>query len=287
MIDLSLKIILALITLGLGFSINLKQISTVFSKPKPLILGLFTQMVLLPLLALCICILSPLSIPLKIGIIIISLCPGGTTSNLLSYLFKANLSLSISLTTINGIITLVSIPLLTKLAIAFFTDDTFPIVFPIYDTVVDLILIIILPVIGGVVLNYFYNQFVSKIERTLTYLLPISLALVFGIKLFAGQENGGLGIKQEDFIALFPYLMLLNLLAITGSFLIAHFTLNKNSNNSLTIAIETGLQNTALALIIAQNTGNILIQQPAAIYAGFSFFSTLIITYVIKKAFTK
>ena len=118
MIDVLLKITLSLITLGIGFSVSKDDLIEIFKKPRALAVGLFTQMIFLPLVAIGICLIfSNLSIPLKIGIVIIALCPGGTTANLLSYLFKANVSLSISLTSINGLLTLITIPLFTKLAI--------------------------------------------------------------------------------------------------------------------------------------------------------------------------
>ena len=105
-----LPVTLGLIMINLGLSLHLEDFRLIFSEPKALIAGLFCQMILLPAIAFTVAALSNLPDPIKIGIVLISICPGGATSNLITYLLKGNVALSISLTSINSILILFTIP---------------------------------------------------------------------------------------------------------------------------------------------------------------------------------
>lgn len=281
-VDGLLKFTLAFITLSLGCGVSKLEIRRLFAQPKELILGLATQMVLLPLIAIIICFIAPIDPILKLGILIISFCPGGTTANLLSYLFGANVGLSVSLTATNGILCLITIPLFTELGILYFQNQELSIVIPYLDIVRDLILVILIPGTVGVFLNGLFPSGVKAVQTKLKYVLPALLVLIFGIKFFAQPSQGGLNISVQDISQVILPLISLNLLSILGAFFTSHYIL-KNSKNSLTIAIETGLQNTALALLITASSGNIALQKPAVIYAAFSFFSTAIFIFLLKK----
>ena len=103
---------LAAIMFGLGLSLTRADFRNLFAQPKTLILGLIGQMMLLPLIAWLLISLSDLSLEYKMGIMILSICPGGITSNLVSYFMRANVALSVSLTVLNAAISVFSIPLL-------------------------------------------------------------------------------------------------------------------------------------------------------------------------------
>jgi len=256
----------------------------VFEHPKALTLGLMMQMIGLPIIAALIAWAFPLSVYFKMGIFLIALCPGGTTSNLLSYLFRANVALSISLTALNGTLCLISIPLLIELGFHLFQINTAQgaetISFSTAQTFVDLLIIIIIPGFLGVVMNSKFPTIAKGVQQYLKWILPLSLFFIFGIKFFALPENGGLVLTRADISTLILPLLVLNILSTLISFLVCRWR-GIRFYNCLTVAIEVGLQNTGLALFLAAGTGVLGIQKPALIYAGFSFFSTLTIIALI------
>src|SRR5512140_228698 len=118
--DLLLSLILALIMLGVGLSLTPGSFRNLFLFPKPLLIGLASQIIILPLIAFIISYFSNMSLPLKVGLIILAACPGGTTSGVLTYFFKGNVALSITFTSINSILTLFTIPFIVNLSLLHF-----------------------------------------------------------------------------------------------------------------------------------------------------------------------
>jgi len=283
-INLLLKATLCLITFSLGFSVSKNDFAEVFEHPKALSLGLIMQMIGLPIVAAIIAWIFPLSTNFRIGILLIALCPGGTTANLLSYLFRANVALSISLTAINGTLCLISIPLLIELGFNLFQINTANgsevLAFSVSQTFIDLLIIIIIPGFFGVLLNSKFPVIAKRMQQYLKWVLPAALFFIFGIKFFALPENGGIALTRTDLLTLILPLLVFNLFGTLLSFKICRWS-GIRFYNCLTIAIEVGLQNTGLALFLGAKTGVVDIQKPALIYAGFSFFSTLIIVALL------
>lgn len=281
-VNLLLKITLFLITLGLGFSIGKNGILDLMKASKPVWVGLISQMLLLPILAFAICLFLPIPNMFKLGILIISFCPGGSTTNLLSFLFKANVSLSVTLSIANGFLCLLSIPLFMNLSAAYFSTQAFEFVVPYNEIVINLLLLLLLPAVLGIILNGFFAKIVNKATAILKIVLPALLAIVFGVKIFASSDSGGILLSSEDLLQILPPLLALNL----SSILLGYFgssAIKLSQKNALTIGIETGLQNTALALLIAVSLNDVAFQKPAVVYAAFSFFSTALIVWGIKK----
>ena len=136
----------------------------------------------------------------------------------------------------------------------------------------------------GVFLNGVFPSIVKQVQTKLKYILPGLLVLIFAIKFFAKPSQGGLSISIDDIRQVIIPLVVLNVLSILTAFVISFYLL-KNRKNSLTISIETGLQNTALALLITASSGNVVLQKPAVIYAAFSFFSTALVILLLQKKY--
>lgn len=122
-INFLLNIVLSLIMFGLGLSLKKEDFQQLFDQPKSLAIGLFAQMVILPFVAAFIVMQSPLPPEMQVGIMILSLCPGGITSNLVSYFVKGNVALAVSLTVSNAFLSLISIPLVVNLCLRYFMND--------------------------------------------------------------------------------------------------------------------------------------------------------------------
>lgn len=274
-IDILISIVLGLIMFGIGSSLRFKNFTTMFREKKPFMNGLTLQMVFLPLFAILIATFSDLSPELKVGFFIVSICPGGTTSNFISYIVNADVALSIALTCINSILILITIPLLTDFAIENFIGKNTIAGISIIHTFFQVLFILLIPAILGVVFNETLHPVSKKIQKPLKFINTILLGLVFGIKFFADSGAGGSGISQTDIINLLPYCLLLHFGSMIFSYIMSR-KLSINKIKSTTIGIEVGLQNTALALLVTGTLiGNNEMTKPALVFAIFSFFTTL------------
>ncbi len=281
-IDILISASLALIMFGIGASLKPKDFRNVFLYPKALVLGLVLQMLFLPLFAWVITLCIDLNPFLKAGLFIIALCPGGTTSNFISYIVNAEVALSISLTTINSILILFTIPFFTTVGLSYYLGDAQAVALPVGETVLQVFSITLLPAILGVIFNSFFPETSMRFQKPLKYINMLLLGLVFSIKIFAGEAQGGSGITMQEIFAILPAALVLNI----GSILISYFLskmIGLLNRQAVTIGIEVGLQNTTLALLV---TGTLLanneMTKPALVFSIFTFFSTFAFAWLAK-----
>ncbi len=274
-IDILISTMLALIMFGIGASLQLKDFNNVFFYPKALTTGLSLQMIFLPIFFFAVAWFAPISPALKVGLFVLSLCPGGTTSNFISYLVSAEVALSISLTIINSVLILFTIPALTSLGLSYFMGTEQQIQLPVLQTITQIFLLTLLPALVGLGFNQSFPMLSERIKKPLKYINISLLGLVFGIKFFAGESQGGSGISVDDIFIILPYALLTHL----GSMIFSYYfskNLKIDNRNATTIGIEVGLQNTALALLVTGTLiGNNEMTRPALVFAIFSFFTTL------------
>ncbi len=286
-IDFLIDLILAFITMSLGLNLSKADFSHIFSNPKALSIGLIAQMVLMPLCTLVMMMMSDLSPAIQVGFIIISLCPGGVTSNLVSYLLRGNVALSISLTVVNGILCMFTLPVLVNMALNYFFHQTTDLDLPVLNTILHIALVTVLPAAIGIFFRNKLPQIADTLRPLLKYLLPVLLLTIFFIKIFAPIEKGGIELGPSEIIELGIYALILNFCGMLLGFMISSL-FKINLQNKVTIIVEVGLHNTALALLVA---GNILknaeMQKPAMVYAMFTFFSTLLFGWLIKVIATR
>ena len=280
-IDYLLSAVLMLITFAIGSSLRFADFENIFKKSKPLYLGLFLQMVFLPICAFIIAELVNLPPAEKVGLIIVAICPGGTTSNFISYLIKADTALAVALTAINSLLILLSIPLLSNWAVAIFMGSHTEVSLPILNMVWEVAKIIIIPALLGLFFNRFFPNISLKIRFPLKVINTILLGIVFFIKFFGDKQSGGSGISINEIIRLLPATLLMHLSAMILSYFIALKTFKLSGVQATTISIEVGLQNTALAILVAGTLiGNTDMTKPALVYAIFSFFTTFIFALI-------
>lgn len=270
---------------GLGLSLKKEDFKQLFDQPKSLAIGLFAQLLILPFVAAIIVSQSNLPAELKVGIMILSVCPGGITSNLVSYFVKGNVALAVSLTVSNAFLTLFSIPLVVNLCLKHFMqteyEGTTMIQLPFWNTMFEIFLVTIIPAIFGMTVRKQMGNKVIKISKWVNMVLPILLLLVFGFKFLAGQSQGGTDMSWAEVWTLTPYVILLNVLSMLVGFLVG-IPFNLSYRNRITIAIEVGLHNTALALLIAGEKLRIpAMEKPALVYALYSFVVTFGVAYLL------
>ena len=282
-IDILVNGALAIIMLGVGLSLTIQDFKNILLHPKSLAIALSTQMLGLPLLSFVFAYISGLSGEIQVGIVLVALCASGASSNLISHLVRGNVALAISMTSVNNFLTLFTIPFFMNLALKFFLGKNSEISLPIVQTVLQIFLVTILPASIGVLVREKKKYFAIALEKPLKIILPLILALVFSLKIFAGEETGGTGITNSDIFQIIPYLLLLNVSGMLLGFLVAKL-FHLDFRTQYTLAIEVGLQNTALALLVA---GTILnspeMEKPAIVYAMFSFFTAILFIAAVKR----
>ncbi len=274
-IDILVNIALGIIMLGIGISLTFKDFKNLFIRPKPIIVGFLSQIIILPLISFTIASISHLPAAMKVGIVIIAICPVGASSNLIVHLFKGNVALSISLTVINSILTPISIPIIANIALSVFMHENANISLSVFESILQIASNVILPATIGILIRHFYENFAKKIEKPLKFILPIILGIVFTFKIFFGEANAENNITFSEIIEIAPYVLGLNIIGMFSGYYIAR-SFRLASRYRLTIAIEVGLQNTALALVVAGNMlNNYTMEKPILVYALLTFFSAI------------
>jgi BASS family bile acid:Na+ symporter len=218
---------------------------------------------------------------------ILAVCPGGTTSGFVTYLFKGNVALSIALTVINSILTLFTIPLVVNLALRYFMGREAELHLPIFESITQMFLITLLPAFVGVMVRTFKPAVAEVMQKPVKYIMIVLLALVYLIKFFAGDEHGGSGITFPEMWSIFPYVLIFNVVCFVFSIFIGKVA-KLTIRDAFTIAIEVALHNTTLALLIA---GTLLQNQemakPALLYSLFSFWTALVFGLIMLKFYKK
>lgn len=282
-INILLNIVLGMIMFGLGLSLTREDFRHLFDQPRALSIGLASQILLLPFLAWIVALQSGLGAEMQVGIMILSVCPGGITSNLVSYYVKGNVALAISLTVCNALLSLITVPALVNLFLQHFMNNGRMIELPFWKTMFDIFVVTIMPAMFGMLARHSYTSHALKIEKNLNIILTILLIVVFAFKFLAGNEKGGTAMTIADLQKLSVWMIALNI----GSMLIGYLAglLGRVSfRNRITIAVEVGLHNTALALLIAGDKLKIpAMEKPALVYALYSFAITFLVAWAFMK----
>ena len=280
--DLLVSGVLATIMFGVGLSINMSDLRSIIRTPKAFILGLVSQMILLPLIVFLVIGFTDLPPALKVGFIILAACPGGTTSGFVTVLFRGNVALSVSLVAVNSVITLATIPLMVNLALTIFTGRHSAYELPLLETFLQIFFVTLLPAATGVLVRYFRSGFASRIEKPVRTIMIIMFAGVYAIIAFADESKGGSGITAADLWHILPYAVIINFAGFIVGMAVG-LAGRTGLRTSWTVGVEVALQNTTLALLVAGT----LIQsnemvKPALVYALFSFWTALLYGALVK-----
>lgn len=280
MADVLVNITLIVIMVGIGMSLTFGDFKNVFVYPKPILTGIGSQLLVLPILAFSLAWIAPVSVYAKLGIVLIALCPVGTTSNILVHIFKGNTALSISMTIVNSILSPFTIPAVIAVASTFFTDNGASVEMSFAESFTHILLTVILPALCGLLIRRYIPSIANALERPLKWILPLMLLIVFSIKIFLGGGDGNANscgaLSMNEALILMPFVIGLNILGMYGGFFIAKIN-HLEKPSQLTVAIETGLQNTAMALSVATTLPHSCeIEKPALVYAMLTFFTAVV-----------
>lgn len=249
LIQIILPLALFLIMLGIGLSLSLNDFLALKAEPRAVVVGSLMQLVGLPLLGYAVVTIMNLPPVYAVGIMILTFAPGGATSNMISYLCKADTALSVSLTVIASILTPVTLPLLSYWAVTHWLSIESSMPFPIAQTILKLLTIALVPVLLGMWVRKKKPGFATRLQPLIKWSsLLFMLAVVTGI-VVANQEKLSPMLMQVG-----PAVMLLSIIAMLAGAWVGKYC-RLSPGQSLTLAIETGIQNAGLALVV---TGTVL-----------------------------
>lgn len=273
--------ILIILMFLLGIDLDKKAFSDVAKKPKAVLLGMFGQMVLLPLIAFGVAWVMKLPAVYFMGLVLVACCPGGSSSNVFSMLAKGDVALSVTLTAISSVLTLFTLPLIMEFVAVLVSDMTgVEINLPIGKLLVQNLVLLFVPLFMGSLFKYFYPVPASKVSKMLgkiAFPALMTLALVFLLQY--RQEI------YDNFAILGIAVAALILLEMGCSSLLARMT-KCGTAVRRTIVIEVGMQNAAQAIAIASspfifNSGEMAL--PAIVYALLMNVFLLLYVYFVRK----
>ena len=239
-----LPAILGIIMFGMGLSLVKEDFVRIARVPKSVAAGLLGQVILLPLFAFALVTAFSAPIEIAIGLMILAACPGGTTSNLISHIARANLALSVSLTAITTVICVITTPFLITFSINHFTQSD-NIEFSLIGISLKLVILLIVPISIGMLLRHFFSKAARRAEPFFRHFSTVFMLML--IVVIAYQERE---MMQASFPDIFYITFSLNIGAtIMGVLLAKAFSLSKK--DGLTLGIEIGTQNASMAMLIA------------------------------------
>jgi len=264
-----LPISLAIIMFGMGLNLVIADFIRLFTYPKAVFVGLLNQLVFLPFIGFSIIVLFNLNSSMAIGIMILSLCPGGPTSNLITQVAQGNIGLSVTLTALASLITVFTIPIILSKAITYFTGDTAIVIeLPILETMLQILLITVIPISIGMLIRKRNESFSMRMERPMRIASTVLFIIIFLLVMIANKENLIQAMKEVGLATLLLNLSTMGLGYITSKF----FGITGKSQISITI--ESGIQNGTLAFVIATTIlNNIEMGLPTGAYSIWMFIT--------------
>lgn len=269
---------LFIIMLGMGLSLKPDDFSRVLKEPKAVTIGILCQMAILPLIGYVTIIIFGLTQELAVGLMILTFCPGGSTSNLMSYLSRGDVALSISLTAFISLVTPFSIPFFTALMMELFLDESHDFHIPIVKTIIQLLVITLVPVVVGMIIHKKYPQFSAKADKPVkAFSIVLLFTIIAAIVLRAWQD------MADFFLQTGAASLTLNVVTLSTGYLIAKLA-GLKKRQAITIGIEVGIQNGTVALLVAGTLlGSPTMSIPAVTYSLLMFVTGAIFGWLANR----
>ena len=268
---------LALIMLGLGLGLTLNDFKRVLQNPKVFFVGIFSQIILLPIIAYILILVIKAPTAMALGVMIIAAAPGGVTSNVMTKFAKGDVALSISLTAVCSLISIISVPLIVFSSAKLIGVSNISEEITMTGIALKMAGVVTLPVFIGMIIRKFNENFISNniklIERTTGFLFLIVFAAIW-----IEERNNILSyLSQAGVIVL-----ILNIVMMIFAYYLAK-VFSSNIEQRRCIAIECGLQNGTLAVFVATQIFNDIIYViPTAAYALIMYITAFIFMYLVR-----
>jgi len=281
-----LPTLLFLIMFGMGMTLTVEDFKRITKSPIEVLIGLTSQIIVLPIIAFLISILLGLSPTQSVGLILLACCPGGATSNLFSHLAKADTALSITLTAFSSIITVFTVPFIINASLFFFFETGSEFSLPVLRTIVNIFKLTALPTVLGMFLKNKFPEFCKRSEPVIKWfsIIFIIIALAAMLKLVSEKEPILVALKAVGFAVI-----LLNIISMISGYQFGKM-FKMDEKRKITIGIETGIQNGVLGITIATAPNlldNALFAIPSGVYGLVMCISGIFVINFSKKKLSK
>ncbi|MGV3244659.1 bile acid:sodium symporter family protein [Staphylococcus sp. 11261D007BR] len=247
--------LLGVVMLGMGLTIRLEDFKLILKQPKPVVIGVVLQYTIMPLLAFGIAKGFQLPPEIAIGVMLVGCCPGGTSSNVVSYLAKANVALSVTVTSVSTMLS----PILTPSLMYLFANQWMSVSFlSLFSSVIK---VVIVPIIIGLVIQKIFKKAAEKSEDILPIVSVVAISIILGAVIAGSKE-----MLFQTGALIFLVVILHNLLGYFIGYILSH-VFKLNTFDKKAISIEVGMQNSGLAASLATVHFNPLAAVPGAVFS--------------------
>ena len=247
--------LLGLVMFAMGMTLTADDFLTVLRRPFPVVLGVILQFLLMPLAAWVLARLAGLPPQLAVGLILVGCSPGGTASNVICYLAKGDVALSITLTTVSTLLAIIATPLLTLL----YAGATVPV--PAVDMLITILKVILIPVLLGVLANHFFHRSLVVVRDLFPVVSVAAIVVIIAIIVALNQ-----GQLENLVPGLAIVVILHNLVGLAGGYWLPR-VLGRELRECRTLSIEVGMQNSGLAVALAVKYFSVGAALPGALFS--------------------
>ena len=231
--------LLMIVMFGMGLTLKLEDFKVVFTRPKDIIIGAIAQFTIMPLLAFLLSMVFKLPPELAVGVILVGTCPGGTSSNVMTYLANGDVALSVGMTSVSTILAPFATPLLTLLYAGQKVDVN------AVNMFVSIVQVVILPIALGFIINKFFYKFTNSIKEILPLISVLAIVAIVAAVVSANSQR----LMQVGYLVIIVVVLHNCLGYLCGYLLGKLFRLNNAKCKA--VSIEVGMQNSGLATSLA------------------------------------
>ena len=250
-----ITMLLGIVMFGMGMTLKMQDFKLVFSRPKDVFIGCIAQFTIMPALAWLLAKAFALPPELAVGVILVGTCPGGTSSNVMTYLAKGDVALSVSITMTTTILAPIITPLLAWALAGAWIEVS------LSAMMMSIVKVVIVPIVLGILLNHLCGKFVERAVKVLPLISVIAIVLIVG-----GVVSVSAKKIMETGLLVMVVVICHNMLGYLTGYLLAKF-LRLNVAKSKAIAIEVGMQNSGLATSLAMLHFGAVAAIPGAIFS--------------------
>ncbi len=240
---------------GMGMTLTLSDFKEVILRPKEIALGTSLQFLIMPLIGFTLAKMFGLSPELAAGVVLLGACPGGTASNVIAYLAKGDVALSVSLTSVSTLLSPLLTPVMTYLFAEKFIDV------PVFGLFLSAIEIVLAPVALGIIVRRLLKSKINNLTEFLPSVSAVAIIFIVGVIVAASKQS----IAQLG-LALGLIIVLHNSFGLAIGYTTARL-LGMDSKKARTISIEVGMQNSGLGVVLAKTHFSLLAALPSALFS--------------------
>ena len=247
--------LLGIVMLGMGLTIDPKDFKIIFQAPRAVIIGVILQYTIMPIIAFAIAKLFNLPPEIAIGVILVGCCPGGTSSNVMSFLANANVALSVAITSVSTLLA----PIITPALIFLFANQWLEVSFG--SMLWSVVQVVLIPIIIGFILQKLFKNLATTTATTLPIISVVAISLIL-----ASVVGGSKTQILQTGLLIFGVVILHNIVGFALGYTFAKlFKLDRA--NKKAVSIEVGMQNSGLAVSLATVHFNPLAAVPGAVFS--------------------